>query len=156
MVPLDATMQWLIETGHIDIMEGHDTSRIANYLSFPLRWWIGEENLLDNRQKDDLENLKVALARDFNYIGGVPLDNTGIHSFPPYDTIGMALALEPHLGSSPLYQKVYVDYNCDTIFTCGKTFVDPDLARSPVSVYYGYDQNMATIIVDRWTETKHH
>jgi len=84
MVPLNATMRWIINTNDISTLENSRT-RIANYLSFPLRWWLNEANPLDCRQvadpcnwRDWWENACVAIAKGSNLVGGIP-DLSGLN-----------------------------------------------------------------------------
>ena len=145
MVPLNATMRWLINTNNISEVEDSN-SRIANYLSFPLRWWIDEVNPWDNRQFDPNENFKIAFARFANFAKGP--------AFPPYDTIGMALALEPDIATWQENHKVYVDIS----FGTGCTVEDDSRTdREVVTVFYNYNEpNMTERIVNNWARIDFH
>ena len=156
MVPLNATMRWLINNSGIDDMNNTNT-RITNYLNFPLRWWILEQNPWDNRQFSGIENYAISFARNVNAgnpfhagLAARPLPWTP--AFPPYDTIGVALALEPNLaGWAWDNQKVRVN------LVSGATEVVDDPCRARVHILYDYnDTDMAQRIVDRWRETTHH
>jgi len=79
MVPLNATMRWLITLANVNSLPN---SRLGKYLKFPLLWWMGWENNADNRQTDDWENWAIAAARTLNLLA------TG---FPPYDRDGNSI-----------------------------------------------------------------
>jgi inosine-uridine nucleoside N-ribohydrolase len=152
LVPLNATMRWLIKNTDIEEVKKSKT-RIANYLDFPLRWWISEVNPWDHRQLEDIENLKIGFARSTNSLRD--LIPTFIPAFPPYDTIGMALALEPDIATSQENHKVYVSLYP---LNAGQTIEDDTLSdREEVHVIYDYDTpQMTSRIISRWMETRHH
>lgn len=191
MVPLNATMRWLIETSDISTVEDAQT-RITNYLSFPLRWWINEANPYDCRQVADpinfwdwIENGALAIARGCNLAGGVPdlsslygldwqndyedsfeavlafmadIPSIGPSGFPPYDTIGMVLALKQ---DDPTFWKYFEDHKVYVslfLLNAGETIEDDALPdREKVRIFYNYtNQDMTDSIVDQWTETEHH
>lgn len=146
MVPLNATMRWgIVDSALINCNELRDT-RVGNYLRFPLKWWILEENENDHRQIDDSENNAISFARNINLLSGIiPPYCPG---FPPYDTIGMALALQPDQPGLGYYYDNKVDVETIT----GLTFVNPLLGdRQNVRIYndisnYQMQQN----IIARW------
>ena len=144
LVPLNATMRSLIKFEHINSLPN---SRLGKYLKFPLFWWMGLENNADNRQTDDCENWAIAAARTINLASGP--------GFPPYDTIGMALALEPSIGETgernPEENKICVDEN--TGETKIDTILNPLVDRYSVHIFYDYNEpNMVVEILTRWTK----
>jgi inosine-uridine nucleoside N-ribohydrolase len=161
MVPLNASMRWLIKNTDIEEVKDSNTM-IANYLDFPLRWWINECNPLDLRQHpfDLEENFKIAFARKVNsddpvyslFRGDGPLQPP---AFPPYDTIGMALALEPNIATWQENHKVYVSLSP---LNAGETIEDDTLSdREGITVFYDYNEpNMTERIVNRWKRSDFH
>lgn len=152
MVPLDSTMCWLIATEHITDITNSNT-RITDFLEFPLRWWTKEENPSDNRQLDFTEEEKLEFARYTNWKGGIRCPKLR-PAFPPYDTIGMALALESGSTFLPTYNdyKVYVQ-----LFT-GETIQDSSLEdRNEVRVFESVDETtMRDNIIERWKRHDFH
>jgi inosine-uridine nucleoside N-ribohydrolase len=151
MVPLNATMKWLIKNTDIEEVKDSNT-RIANYLDFPLRWWIDEVNPFDHRQLDGAENQAISFARSFNALGGIV--PTLIPAFPPYDTIGMVLVLEQNDANLMVDfndHKVYVNSDPFSI-DVGATREDDTLTdREKLRIFYGYNEpNMRGRIVNRW------
>lgn len=136
MVPLDATMRWLISSTNVNSLT--EDTRIGRFLRFPLRWWINEDYSYDYRQIDWFENAAILFAR------GV---NDGLNAFPPYDTIGMALVLEPNLATTVSdTNKIQVLANGTTVFT-------DDPCRGTVCIFYDYNEiDMNDTIMERWTK----
>jgi len=130
IVPLNATFRYgVVENSHINNLP---KTRVGDYLRFPLHWWIRQENIFDQRQLDpaEYEDEKIAFARIANVIGG---------GFPPYDTIGLALVIEPSLAIATQIKshKVFVD-----TFT-GSTGVNDDLSdREKVDIFYDFYNEM--------------
>ena len=136
MVPLNATMRFLISKTDINLLALEGT-RITEYLLFPLQWWVLEANPSDNRQIDPLENIAVSMARNFNNLA---------NGFPPYDTIGIALALEPDRATWIEDHKIHVD-----VLTGATERYDFDPSRSPVRIFYNYNEtDMRKAITSRW------
>lgn len=146
MLPLFAATRWLIKNSDIDSLSeiSEISNRINDYLAFPLYWWTLQKNPWDNRQLDPSENELISIARNANALAG---------GFPPYDTIAIAIALEPDCNDFMIDTENYgiqVDETTGSI----TLFDDPD---NSVCIIYDYDSDvMASSIVDRWKETEHH
>ncbi|MBC8470372.1 MAG: FG-GAP repeat protein [Planctomycetes bacterium] len=149
MVPLNVTAQYgIIYSIHVNNLPN---TRVGNYLRFPLHWWIGQKNLLDRRQIDDIESGAILAARSANILGWSPVRpfDDRCPGFPPYDTIGIALALEPNeLG----LVKSVGDHKINVDILTGET--KQDIAtddRKNVRIYYDIENSqMEQNIIARW------
>lgn len=137
LVPLDATWRLLITTNHITELPN---TRIVNYLRFPLQWWTKGVNPSDNRQLDPTENFFIDLAR---------MANAAAFAFPPYDTIGVALAVEPSKNAISWWwedHKLYVHPSNGT--TVNDTLEDRDNVRVFLEIYEGA---VTEKILNKWS-----
>ncbi len=95
----------------------------------------------------------IGLSNVVDYMFSI--EPAGAPAFPPYDTIGMALALEPN---DPILAIQTDDYKVFVHIPTGETIRYDDLDdRDEVRVFETYDDTeMTNRIISRWTETEHH